>query len=90
MSADILVVDDEEDIRSLLKRFLEIEGYQCEMAADGKEALELLSNKDSKPEAMYIIKIFIEKFYNDEIKISRVNKDESLKRIKNVFTENYS
>jgi len=35
----ILIVDDEESIRSILCRKLEEEGYQCEVAADGKEAL---------------------------------------------------
>ena len=35
----ILIVDDEESIRSILSRRLESEGYKCEVAADGKEAL---------------------------------------------------
>lgn len=36
----ILVVDDEEDVRDLLSRFLLKRGYQVETAADGEEALE--------------------------------------------------
>jgi len=35
----ILVVDDEEAIRAILSRKLESDGYNCEVAADGKEAL---------------------------------------------------
>lgn len=35
----ILIVDDEESIRGILCRRLESEGYKCETAADGKEAL---------------------------------------------------
>lgn len=35
----ILIVDDEESIRGILSRRLESEGYKCEVAADGKEAL---------------------------------------------------
>ncbi len=35
----ILVVDDEDAIRSMLTRKLELEGYHCEVAVDGKEAL---------------------------------------------------
>jgi len=36
----ILVVDDEEDTRTLLRTLLESEGYGVETAADGKAALE--------------------------------------------------
>lgn len=35
----ILIVDDEESIRNILCRRLQEEGYSCEAAADGKEAL---------------------------------------------------
>lgn len=38
----ILVVDDELTIRTILKQILEQGGFECEMAADGKEALEML------------------------------------------------
>jgi two-component system response regulator ResD len=37
----ILVVDDEERIRRLLKMYLEKEGYEIEEAMDGEQALEL-------------------------------------------------
>lgn len=36
----ILVVDDEKDIRTMLKDCLEMEGYLVYTAADGEEALE--------------------------------------------------
>ncbi len=39
----VLVVDDDEVIRLLLRQFLEGEGYDVEEAADGKEALHKLS-----------------------------------------------
>lgn len=35
----ILIVDDEETIRGILSRKMESDGYHCEVAADGKEAL---------------------------------------------------
>ncbi|OGO01355.1 MAG: hypothetical protein A2Y59_03140 [Chloroflexi bacterium RBG_13_52_14] len=35
----VLIVDDEESIRDILSRRLEEEGYSCEVASDGKEAL---------------------------------------------------
>ncbi|MDB4286230.1 sigma-54 dependent transcriptional regulator [bacterium] len=42
----ILIVDDEEVIRSTLKEILEYEDYQADMAADGKEGLELIKKND--------------------------------------------
>ena len=41
----ILIVDDEEPIRSILSRKLEFDGYNCEVAADGEEALHKTSMK---------------------------------------------
>lgn len=43
MSAKILVVDDEADIRDLVKEILQDEGYQVETAASAKEAYQELS-----------------------------------------------
>ena len=40
---DILVVDDERAVRDSLKRALELEGYEGELADDGEEALRRLS-----------------------------------------------
>lgn len=42
----VLIVDDEEAIRSILSRKLKAEGYSCETAADGKEALRKTSGKE--------------------------------------------
>ena len=39
----ILVADDEEGIRILYKEELEDDGYEVRLAANGKEALELLA-----------------------------------------------
>jgi len=39
----ILVIDDERPIRSTLKEILEYEDYQVDVAADGSDGLELLS-----------------------------------------------
>jgi len=41
MAKTILVVDDEERLRSLLRAYLTQEGYQVLMAADGREALRI-------------------------------------------------
>lgn len=45
-SSRILVVDDEERIRRLLKMYLEKEGYMIDEAEDGETALRLASNTD--------------------------------------------
>ncbi len=37
----ILITDDEKDIRELLRDFLEAEGYECHLAANAFEALEI-------------------------------------------------
>jgi two-component system, NtrC family, nitrogen regulation response regulator NtrX len=41
----ILVVDDEESIRTTMKAILEDEGYLVDLAADGKEAIEKANAK---------------------------------------------
>lgn len=42
MSARILIVDDDDDTRALLRAFVEVEGYASDAAASGDEALALL------------------------------------------------
>jgi two-component system, OmpR family, response regulator MprA len=49
----ILVVDDERAVRESLRRALELEGYEIELAEDGVRALELLAGKD-EPDAMIL------------------------------------
>ncbi len=43
---NILVAEDERDLRELLKLNLENEGYKVILARDGREALELFSSND--------------------------------------------
>ena len=40
----ILIVDDEQDLRIIFKRFLEVDGYSCETVGTGEEALALLED----------------------------------------------
>jgi two-component system response regulator MprA len=49
----ILVVDDERAVRDSLRRALELEGYEIELAEDGSQALERLEAGD-EPDAMVL------------------------------------
>ena len=51
----ILVVDDERAVRDSLRRALELEGYEIELAADGQEALQRLeANGEGQPDAVIL------------------------------------
>ena len=51
----ILVVDDERAVRESLRRALELEGYDVELAADGQQALDRLENEsEQSPDAVLL------------------------------------
>jgi len=43
MTATVLIVDDEKNIRTTLARSLELEGYRCDLAVDVASALDVFS-----------------------------------------------
>ena len=45
MARDVLVVDDEEDVRDFLKSLLEDHGYSVRLAEDGLRAMTLIQEK---------------------------------------------
>jgi two-component system response regulator MprA len=49
----IMVVDDERAVRESLRRALELEGYEVELAADGLEAIERLGS-NGQPDAVVL------------------------------------
>jgi two-component system, OmpR family, response regulator MprA len=50
----ILVVDDERAVRESLRRALELEGYEVQLAADGAEAIERLGANNGQPDAVVL------------------------------------
>jgi two-component system nitrogen regulation response regulator NtrX len=69
VAARILIVDDEEDIRSSLKMTLEYEGYECLLAANGPVALKMVETQ--APDLVFL-----------DIKMPQMDGMEVLKRIK--------
>jgi two-component system response regulator MprA len=55
----ILVVDDERAVRESLRRALELEGYEIELAADGVEALDRLMNGGNSPPDVVILDVLM-------------------------------
>jgi len=45
MSARLLIVDDEVEIREMLSRHYRLMGYEVDLAANGRDALEVLAAK---------------------------------------------
>jgi two-component system response regulator MprA len=50
----ILVVDDERAVRESLRRALELEGYEIELASDGREALDRMDAEAADPDAVVL------------------------------------
>lgn len=66
MSADILIIDDEQDIRLLIQGILEDEGFATRQAANSREALEAVETK--KPD-LAILDIWLQDSDKDGLEI---------------------
>jgi CheY-like chemotaxis protein len=54
MSAKILVVEDDRDIRKNMQRLLEVEGYTVQCAENGQVALDFLKGADVLPQLIIL------------------------------------
>jgi CheY-like chemotaxis protein len=50
----VLVIDDDEDVRTAIAAVLELFGYEVVGAADGQEAVELLEGEAIEPSAIVL------------------------------------
>ncbi|QCE33396.1 sigma-54-dependent Fis family transcriptional regulator [Acetobacteraceae bacterium] len=74
MSAEILIVDDEPDIRFLLKGVLEDEGYQASVSAGSTEALAFFRKR--RP-ALIILDIWLEHSELDGLQLLKIFAEEA-------------
>lgn len=80
----ILIIEDEEVLLGLIRRKLNQEGYQVDIAKDGQEGLEKM--KESKPD-LILLDIIMPKMGGFEI-MEKVSKDEKLKNIPIIIISN--
>lgn len=68
MKPEILIVDDEHDIRTMISDLLEDEGYQCRMASNAEEARQ---NLQEHPPALVILDIWMDKSDMDGLELQK-------------------
>ena len=81
MSKKILVVDDEEDIREMVKVLLEDEGYKVSTAADGKSCLAKLKKEKYD---LALIDMFMPNM-SGRTTLEEIRKDPKIKKTKVAF-----
>jgi CheY-like chemotaxis protein len=75
-AATILIVDDDADIRDLMKTLLELDGYHVKLAADGLDAFKQL--QAGAPPALILLDLMMPRMDGEqflkEIRVSRFAK----------------
>ncbi len=84
MKKKILLVEDEEIIRNLLKKKLEQEGYEVKIAIDGEDGLKAMRNE--KPN-LVLLDIIMPKLSGFEV-MEEIQKNEELKMIPVIVISN--
>src|SRR4051812_35960897 len=75
----VLVVDDDDDIRTAVQEVLEGEGYSTQGASNGKEALDLLQAPGSLP-ALVLLDLMMPEMDGWELLV-RMDQDPTLHRV---------
>jgi CheY-like chemotaxis protein len=75
---NVLIVDDEPEIRDSLQEFLEDEGYQVSTAADGAEALQRL--RSGKRPCVVILDLLLPVVDGNQV-YERMQRDADLSRV---------
>ena len=78
MAKKILVVDDEEDIRAVVKDVLENSGFSVVIASGGKEALKLLEKEKFD---LALIDFFMPEMSGREL-LKKIRENSKLKKMK--------
>jgi CheY-like chemotaxis protein len=77
----IMVVDDEENARAIIRELLKEEGYKVTEAGNGKEALEKLRKKKAD---LVLLDFFMPKMSGIDV-AEAIKKDPKLKKLKIAF-----
>jgi two-component system nitrogen regulation response regulator NtrX len=73
MSKDILIVDDEDDIRALIRGILEDEGYEIREASNALEAMKAVAEKEPD---LVILDIWLQESDKDGLEILKAIKED--------------
>ena len=66
MAIEILIVDDEKDIRDLVSGVLEDEGYECRTAGDARSALEAV---DARRPSVVLLDVWLHGSHMDGLEV---------------------
>lgn len=86
MAKRILLIEDEEIVKDLLKRKLTQEGYDIYIANDGEEGLRKMREMEPKPD-LVLLDIIMPKMNGFEV-LEKINEDEKLKKIPCIIISN--
>lgn len=86
MGKKILLIEDEEILIDLLRKKLIQEGYEIEVARNGKEGLEKLKEMEKKPD-LILLDIIMPTMSGFEV-MEEIIKDENLKKIPVIVISN--
>lgn len=86
MSKKILLIEDEEIIIDLLKKKLEQEGYEVNIAYNGEEGLKKMKEMQPKPD-LILLDIIMPKMSGFEV-VEKMKEDEELREIPFIVISN--